>query len=286
MVLGYGLYGANVAAAGDQQLKTRSVISETKTLSTANQEGNQFEIPNMGDLVGLKIAVTGTAAGSLVSANKINALVREISIVDVKGEPITQSIAGSDLNYLHYLTSATGVKVTETDLTSTAATDVYILQLSVESGDLPAKIKIGYNPYSAAATSGCTGGSVTVDIEAFYRDGTTTKTFRCYKQSLSMVSGTNEIGSYLNRRRVVSKVGLGFTEANLTSVLVSRDGSEEINMKTAALQVYLDTVRAAAHISGKLLVPCTPFVATDRSRLSLVTSNTGTLDLYQFLIDA
>lgn len=286
MVLGYGLYGANIAKSGDQRLKSRQLFSDTKTLTTANQDGSQVEIPNLGDVAGIKISITASATGTLTTPTKLSAIIRELAVVDKKGEPIFQGVAGSDFNMLHYLTNLAGTKITETDFSNSAATDTYMLQMSIDSNDLPAKIKFGYNPYSSAAASGATGGSVTVDVEVFYRDGTTDKTYRCYKQSLSMVSGTNEIGSYLNRKRIVSKIGVGFTEANLTSVLVSADGSEELNLKTAALQSYVDTARAAAHISGKLLLPCAPFLATDKSRLSVVTSSTGTLDLYQFMVDA
>jgi hypothetical protein len=286
MILGYGLYGYNQAKAGDQRLKSRQLFSETKTLSAANQEGTQYEIPNLGDVVGFKISVTASATGTLTTPAKLSAIIRDFAVTDKKGEPITQSIAGSDFLYLHYLTNASGTKITETDFSGSAATDTYMVQMSIDSNDLPAKIKFGFNPYSSAAASGATGGSATVDVEVFYRDGTTTRTNRCYKQSLSLVSGTNEVAPYLNKKRILSKIGIGYTEANLTSVLISSEGNEELNMKTAALQTYIDTARAAAHISGKLLLPCAPFVANDRSRLSIVTSSSGTLDLYQFMIDS
>lgn len=287
MVMGYALFNAgSEVIGGPQQLRSRQLSSTTFTLTTGSQDSSDIEIPQIGDLVGLKISITASATGTLVGPNKLNALVREIAFRDVTGEPILQAIAGSDLNYLLYVSNASGTKITETDVSGTSATDTYMLQMSVDKTALPGKLRIGANAYSAAATSGATGGSVTVELEAFYRDEAVARTQRVYKQTNALVTGTNEIGSLLNRKRIMNKLGLGFSEALLTSVLVSSDGSEQLNMKTSAITSFMDASRANAHISGKLLIPCTPFLANDKSRLQILTNAPGNADIYQFLYDS
>lgn len=287
MVLGYSLFGTNNEVVGGlQQLRTRQLATASFTLSTANQDYQDIEIPQIGDLVGIKLSVTATATGTLTGANKLISVLRDVSLRDKTGEPITQGISGGDLNYLLYVSNNSGKKLTETTISSSSATDTYNLQLSVDKTDLPAKLRIGANPYSAAATSGATGGTLSVDIEVFYRDEAVSSTQRVYKQTTSLVSGTNEIGQVLNRQRVIHKVGLGFSESNLTSVLISSDGSEQLNMKTSGLTSFMEGARADAKITDKLLIPCTPFLAKDISRLQIVTSGSGNADIYQFLIDS
>lgn len=287
MVMGYALFGSqSEVVGGSQQLRTRQLATASFTLSTANQDYQDIEIPQLGDLVGVKLSVTATASGTLTGANKLISVLRDVSLRDKTGEPITQGISGGDLNYLTYISNNSGKKLTETTISSSSATDTYLLQMSVDKTDLPAKLRIGANPYSSSATSGATGGTLSVDIEVFYREEAVATTQRVYKQTTALVSGTNEIGQVLNRQRIINKLGIGFSESNLTSVLVSSDGSEQLNMKTAAMTTFMEGARADARISDKLLVPVTPFFATDRSRLQILTSGSGNADIYQFLLDS
>lgn len=285
MVMGYALFNSSEVVGGAQQLRSRQIGTASFTLSTANQDYQDIEIPQLGDLVGIKLAVTSTASGTLTGANKLISVLRDVSLRDKTGEPILQGIGGSDLNYLLYVSNNAGRKLTETTISSSSATDTYMLQMSVDKEQLPSKLRIGANPYSAAATSGATGGTLAVDIEVFYRDEAVARTQRVYKQTTALISGTNEVGQILNRQRIINKLGLGFSESSLTSVLVSSDGSEQLNMKTAGITSFMEGARADARISDKLLIPTTPFVATDRSRLQIITSGAANADIYQFLYD-
>lgn len=257
---------------GDQKLRVRQIVSEPKTLSTASQEGSDYEISNLGDVVGLRVSVNVVATGTLTGAQKLRAAIKEIKLKDKAGRTIWDGIGGGDLNFLQHLTNAAGKKITETDVSTTAATDIYEIPVSIDVKDLPAKVHVTYNPYSSLATSGATGGSATVEIAAYHRDGTTTSTFRCKKITKDLASGTNNLTADLPRGVIVNKIGLNATESSLTSVVVSSDGGEEIDMKTADITAFLDGMRADAHISNYNIVPCAPFTSTDRAVFKITTS--------------
>ncbi|MDD5340184.1 MAG: hypothetical protein PHV13_02955 [Candidatus ainarchaeum sp.] len=282
-----GLYGQYKAKNGDMTLRSKSIMAETKALSAAQQNGTAIEIPNLGDLVGFSVQLSVTAAGTLSSAQTINRAIAEIRILTRSGKNISQSINGTDLNLLQYLSSRYGKSESwASAVQNTAETNQFVLQWSVDSKDLPAKIQVVYAPYSVLATSGCTGASVTFTVTGMYRDGSTDVTEGVTKTTVSLAIGTNSIASYLPRGKRITAIALGLTEAYLTEAVFSAAGGEEHDLLTADLQQYLDTARGAAHISGYLLLPVTPFVASDRTVLKLINGTADTLSLYVFYTEA
>lgn len=281
MVAGYGLFTAQnvVKADGDQVLRSRQLFSESKTLSVNTQDGTDYEIPDLGDVAGIMIRVTASASGTLTTPAKLRAALSKIELRDKKGKTIFSNISGADLNNLQYQTCAAGKKTTETDTANSSNTDDYMLQWAIDRKDLPARMRITYAAYSALAASGATGGSAQVDVTILYRDGSTGSTSRVTKVTTTLATGENDVSALIPRGVLVNKILANVTEANLTDVTMSRDGSEELKLKTATLAKYLEQYRVDARISGSLIIPCQPFESGDRTQLKFNCGTGFTLDL-------
>jgi len=286
-MLGYGLYnGLSTGKNGDQKLRVRQLFSEAKTLTASAQDGTDYEIPNLGDVVGIRVSITTICTGTLTTPTKLAAVVKEIAMRDANSKPIATNMAGTDLNFLTYITSAEGKKITETDNSTSSATDSYELQWSMDSSKLPARIRVSYNAYSACAASGTTGCTASVEIAVLYRDGATDVTYRLQKQTQALISGANDISSKLPRDVMINKLALNCTEGSLTDVIFTSDGSEELKMKTADLIKFMESNRSDARISNYLQVPCSPFVSTSKTNLVVDTSGSvASSDLFIVTMD-
>lgn len=288
MVGGLGLYAPFEAKAGrDQILKDRAVVSETKTATAANQNGTEFEIPDMGDLVGMEVALTCTAAGTLVTAAGIDNSIAELRLKDSANKPIMQNIPGTALNGLQYAAGPLGKKETiGTATDATAVSNSFWIPMSVDRKNLPGKVQVVYAPYSVLAASGCTGATYAVAITFFYRDGAVSRTMRIQRITESMAIGTNSIASKLPRGELVHGLIFAFDEDDLTSITISADGSEELELSLTSLLKYMATARVDAKITDWLIAPMTPLVVSDKTVLKLVADTADTLNLYVMTADA
>ena len=268
------------------RLRNRAIFTETKALSAATQTGSEYEIPNKGDMAGLIVEVTAQTTGSLSSAKKLALCISSLDIRDVHGVPVFNSIAGADLKYLKMWSGKQGKSLTETDVaTAQANTDVYLIQHSIDSGDLPAKIQITYNPYSSMATSGTTACTATISVTPYYRDNTTNKTDRIQKVVMSVAAGLNNLVPQLPRNRLLLKTAFAYTAAYLTDVTISADGAEELKVTANQLNAYEDELFYAGHVAGYGFIDHSPFVVTDTAIMNWNSSTADTLSMYQFLRD-
>ncbi len=267
--------------SGDLKLTNREIFSETKTLSATTQTGATYEIPNKGDLAGFVIEISASATGTLTGASKLAAAVKSLSILDKSGNPIIQDISGSDVQQrLGFWLGNKGIYPTLTDVSGTAATDSVLIQISVDSSDLPAKVQITYAPFSDMATSGATGGNATVALTPIYRNGHTGTTDRVRKLVLSVASGSNALASYLPRGKILYKMGMRYTATYLTDVQFSRDGSEELKMTENKFKAYERELFNSGHQAGLVFLDMTPAIITDLMVLNWTTSTADTLSLY------
>jgi hypothetical protein len=266
-------------------LTNRQIFTESVTLNTALQTGQEYDIPNKGDLAGLTIEIDASAIGTLTGANNLCGMLNMISIRDAQGKQIFNNISGSDLPQLEFWTGRKGNFTASNTIGNSSATDVYAIQVGVSAANLPAKLQVTYNPYSTAATSGATGGSVTVTVTPFYRPNTSATSQRIWKISTAVASGLNNIQPFLPRGANLLKVAFAYTEADFGYVLFSRDGSEELKVTLQQATAYERELFNSGHQSGLLFLDNTPAVVSDTTILNWDATSADTVALYQFLQD-
>lgn len=284
---GIGLFNAIRARPGNGILKVKQLYTDSAvSLSTSIVNGKEVEIPNMGDVVGLRFKLDVTAGGTLVTAATIDNVINEIQIVDVKGDVIWSGIPGTELNELQYLTSEMGKKESLGSCTEdTQVSNQFLIAQNIKPEHLPARIRIKYNPYSSCAASGADECAVTCDVAVYYRDGAAPGTFRVKKTTVTMAAGSNSLVEKLPRGKTVAAIMVDYDETDLTDVELSRDGSEELKFELSDFIQYMECSRASAHITDKLLLPVTPFKVTDKTKMELNAATSDTLNMYVITVD-
>lgn len=267
----------------------RQVIQSLSSLSmsaTASPQ-SEVEIANYGDVVAMEYILTQSTTGTLTGANPIDRAIASIAIKDKKGNPIMSNIRGRDLVIFDRLLNIGNNRAVPTT-SGTGQTYRWFVPHNIEQKDMPARLQATIAAFSDMATSGATGGTVTLDIVAWYQDkSNVTYTQRFFRISQAIVSGSNRFGPNLPRGVVIQHILFSVgTEANITDLTLNSDGNSELSLVRPTDLTGIDAVRLTdGHVTGQFSLYNSPFVAIDRSVLDVTGAGSDTIEWYLALAD-
>jgi len=266
------------------QLSARNIVSYSSvSLSTSATQESQVIVPVVKglDIIGFDLQLSVTATGTLSSAKNVLYAIQRLAIVDKSGSPV-MDVAGSDLNKLVYWLSPRGTYQTPaTSTQNTAETFESRLNLPIKYADQVAYVQVTFAPYSALATSGCTGATVSLGMGAYY--GMAQKTMRIYKSANSVSSGVNHLG--FNLQDGVTAVIMGWTvgtESYVTDVIFSRFGDiDDYSAIVPQTFINIDTETVSGHETGMFNLYVSPFVISkSNTKLDFNMSSSDTVTVY------
>ena len=254
------------------------------TLGTNSINAQTVQAKVLGSIVGFKISVSASAAGTLTSPNAIEAAVQQLKISDSAHQPIHQ-ISGLNLVTLAYHLSPYGTYVSPTSVSSSNATDTFLLFAPVSIANQPVYIDVTFAPYSALASSGATGGTAEVAVDLIIDTGARAPTLRSKVFTAQVVSGTTDISSILGQLNTISLVFDSVTEADFTNMTFRAAGGVEIESKPLSAFVAEDTYYTdAGHKSGILALRASPFLKNPATLLKLLATGSFNPNVYQLYI--
>lgn len=264
------------------KFKNHVIQSKTVSMSASAQAQDEVTIPVYGDIRGFLIVMTQSTTGTLTGANTIEKAIRDLSVIDASGDQLLQGIRGQDLLFLErYLNKGNNRTIPTTS--STSATETFWLPLNVEKKDQHAKIQLTVAPYSDMATSGATGGSITYKLVAMYDDPSPeTQTEKIQRITKSVSSGVNTLGVNLPYSALINSLLFTVgTEANITDIKFSGDGSKELDGVTVEQLTALDdALLNDGHVSTQFSLYNSPFVSSPATVLDFNMSSSDTLQLF------
>jgi len=282
-----------VTKMGAGQRKSRTVVQYSSvSLTTGTQVQSNVVLPTPGDVLGIDIDLTVNVAGTLTGAKTVENAISRFSVADRTGKSIVD-VAGTDLPFLSLLLTDIGAYTTPE--TATASTNKYyrdLLAITATLANQPLQLQVTFAPYSALATSGATGATVSLTIGVWY--GVATNTTRIYKRAVNVTAGDNFEGVNLVNSSMDSKTNLftktnilAFsigTESNLNYVTFSSDGSADDLGKLIPQQLINleDNRYRDGHQTGKFNLFVSPFVVqTQNTRLDFNAAGSDTITIYQ-----
>lgn len=258
-------------------------------LGTASSPQTETDIPVRGDLAFLEVVLTGSLTGTLSGAADMSYLLSNIAVKDKAGRSILSSIRGKDLELLDFFLNR-GRQKTYPNVSNSAQTVRYILPLNVEVKDMTARIQATLEAYNSTnlASSGATGGTVSLDIIGWYMDDTDLKfTQRIYRLSQSVVSGLNRFAPNLPKDVVILYLLLSIgTESNLTNITFSANGAAELDqVRVTDLTGVDDVVYTSGHQTGLFSLYNSAFKSDTNTILDVTAGGSDTIQWYTVIAD-
>lgn len=259
------------------------------SLTTSSQTQSTEIVQPLGDIIGFQWDLTAVATGTLSSANTLLSAIESVVITDGQGRTLFDGV-GEDLARVGLWVSKGGKYVTPAAISTTSQSWTAQINFPVKLADQNVKVQVTFAPYSDLASSGATGGTVSLTLRAIYgvlRDKA--QTMRMYKSTQSVSSGDNSLGSQLptvsNVNAMAFTVG---TEGNITDISLSYDGSVTdiskvgVNyLKDAENDIYI-----SGHQTGMFEFPITPFdVDASKTQLNFNMSSSDTIVIYLFTLE-
>lgn len=267
------------------KLRRETIQSESNiSLTTSTNPQSQTDIPVRGDMVALEVKITAKATGTLTGANTLVHALDSLNIVDRANRSIFSKIRGKDLpmldRYLNIGRSRTPATISGSDQTHSV-----LIPLNIEVEAMPARLQAVLAPYSDLATSGATGGSVSLEFIAYYADESTLEvTERIARLTQSIGSGTNRFAPNLPKGEVISDLLLKIgTESNLNNIDFSADGRSELSRITPDDLTLIDDARlVSGHVTGEFSLYATPFVSDTLTILDVQGDGSDTIEWFVF----
>lgn len=276
----------------EEKIVKTSIVQSLSSLAMSSSSAPQSEvdISPQGDVVGLNFELTQATTGTLTGANTIDFAIENISIKDRFGNPIWANVRGRDLNEIEGLMSFyvnnKGIFTSVATTSSSNQTRRYHIPMRIDKAQFPCKIQITVAPFSAMATSGATAGTVSLRVDAVYKDESANDiTDRIMRLSQAIVSGTNRFGPNLPKGRIIAHLALqAGTESNVSKITLSRDGRLEISDYTSASWTAMDQdLFNSGHQSGLVNVYNAPFVASESTIYDIEGAGSDTLQHFIFM---
>lgn len=271
---------------GQGKGRVRSVVVQSLSnisMTTSNQPQNEVDIPSYADVIGFIFELTASTTGTLSGANTLASALSRIGIRDVTGKNIFQEIRGVDLNTISTY-QGIGQTITVATVSASNQTMRWFVPCNIERKDMTSRIQVTIAPYSDMASSGATGGTVSLTTTAVYLDNTNVeRTTRYMRITQSIVSGANRFAPNLPKQvPIVSLLGTVGTESNITNFNFSADGNAELQQLTLGqITAMEDWLLVDGHLSGRFSLFNTAFVSNDRTILDV---NAGGSDTIQWLL--
>lgn len=269
----------------------KAVIQSLSSVSLGASQSpqNEIDIPNRGDMAFLEVVLTASLTGTLSGPKPFDNVLAFLSLKDKAGRPIFSSVRGTDLEPLDFFLNR-GRQKSVANVSNSAQTARFIIPCNVETKDMTARLQVTLEAYSATtlATSGATGGTVSLDFIAWYMDTTDLKfTQRIYRLTQSIVSGLNRFAPNLPKDVVILYLLFTIgTESNLTNVTFSADGSTELDqLRPTDMQAIDDTVYVSGHQTGWFSLYNSPFQSDTKTILDVTGAGSDTLQWYCIVAD-
>jgi hypothetical protein len=239
-----------------------------------------------GNLSGFDFQLTVSASGTLVSPNNILSALQEIEVDDANSQPIYQ-LDNLDLPNLAYMQSSLGKTfVIPTVSTSSASVD-FFLPWTMKVADQPLTLKVTLAGYGALASSGATGGTVSLAVRGAYNQFTGAyPTLRMLKARVpNLAVGDNELQKYLASNVIVSSLSLfdeGSTDANTNYITFRPSGAVDIEKIQPSNIIALENANTVSgHIAGLYPLPEQAYQNNPATYLSVNLINSTTYRIYQ-----
>lgn len=267
----------------------RAIVQSLSSISMGASASPQAEIdiPNYGDVIALELILTQLTTGTLVGPVPMERAIQQISIKDKSGKPIWSSIRGRDLKIFDRLLNV-GNNRAVPNTSNSSQTYRWFIPCDIEQKDQVARLQATIAAFSDMATSGATGGTVTLDVIAWYQDQTQIAfTTRFMRISQSIVSGLNRFGPNLPKNITIQHLLFAVgTEANITDITFSEDGNAELQEVRPSDLTGIDAVRLTdGHVTGEFSLFNSPFVATDKTILDVDGAGSDTVEWYLIIAD-
>lgn len=263
----------------------------SETLTSNTQPQKEVSPSVLGDITSFEIETTASATGTLVSANGTNDVVNTIAISD-KNHKSLESFYGSEIPYLAFLTSPRGTYTAPTTVTSTSATDKWEIALPAKLAAQPLFVKVTLAAYSALASSGATGGSGEVVINAYYEDdpaiqaGIVTHGVTFF--DLGTVNGSTDLSPNLTKGQNLVQLAWRMTSAsdsNFTYYTLNHQGNVYFSEEKTSAMVARDTIATVSgHQAGFFISAMSPFVPDSTTYFHIQGSAADTARVYQVLL--
>jgi len=253
--------------------------SGSVSLTNAAQDLTEKPIPNYGDLYALEVILKVTATGTLSTAKTIDRIVKSLNIRDKNLKPIYQNIKGTDLRLLEHKFGRLGINTaTSVAVDATVVTRKWFVRCYVDSTDLSGTIGATLDSYAVLAASGCTGGTVSLQIDALYLDGCVDHTTRYSAVDMTLVSGSATFGPSVPKQAVITGVAIAVgTESNFVDITISRDGGTELQSLTADDIIAQETQElVSGHVTNEFKIPVSNFVAQDKTVFNITGAGSDT----------
>lgn len=249
------------------------------TLGTTTVSDQETRVPNSGDLVALQLVLTAQLTGAPSAATTIDNGIALLNFRDAGSTTIFNGVTGNTLyNVWERFLNIGRTKTIPTAATS-STTARFLIPINVEQDFLPGLIQPVFNTLASLSGGGSSAGTARLQIFGIYAaDGSATG--RTYRYDVVNVGARLSGAGQFNIPEVLPTdydiehlFHIAGTEANFTSIQISRDGAEEINDVTLD---YLTGVEEATLVSGHLTnfidFNVGPFRANSRSVFRYVMS--------------
>jgi len=273
----------NIVLSEGKFRKVNVLSLSSIAMGTGVSPQTEVDIPAYGDLVGLQLVLTQTTAGTLTGAKTLDYAIDGLAVKDKSGRPIWQRIRGVDLAFLERYLSGKGRSRTVPTTSGSSQTHSYYIPTNIEFKDMVARIQVSLAAYSAMATSGATGGTVSLDVIAYYVDKSNAQfTQRIQRTTQTIGAGTYRLGPILPKQVAIQhllfKVG---TESNITSLLFSSDGRQELDDITPTQLANMDdVVQTSGHVTGQFSLYNSPFVSDTKTIFDIQGAGSDSVELF------
>lgn len=238
--------------------------------------------PSFGDVSGFAFNLTSTATGTLSSPTPVTRAISQIVVTDNQGKTLLQ-LQGRDLDKIAFLLSPQGEYTTASNNSNSPVSWNAILPVNIATKHQPAKVQVTFAPYSALASSGATGGTLSLSVDVVYAP-TNGLTHQINVVQLALASGSNTYSSSLAN---LNTLQLGFavgTESNINYLNFSPDGKVDV-YSSQTLQSFIDLDNALmrdGHQTGIFNLWVSPFnYSTSSSRFVVNGAGSDTIYVYQ-----
>ncbi len=265
------------------QPQTATLKQYSSVALTTGSQVQSTEIVNpKGDVTALDFELSVTSVGTLSSPTPVTSAIQNLSVIDKNGKTIL-NVLGTDLPKIALWLSPDGAYVSPGNNATSAVTWNVVIPIAIKLADQPAKVQVTFAPYSALASSGATGGTISLTLNMWY--GSASYTTRIYKRTLTLNSGDNAFGYQLvdgiNTQIMGFTIG---TEGNMNNISFSNNGNiyqynrllpqQIINLEN---EVYRDQ-----HQTGIFNMFVAPFVYDiSKSVFSVNAGSSDTLNVFQ-----
>lgn len=271
------------AALAEGKVKRTKVLTQTVSLTDSQQTLERKDIPQKGDIVALEVKVSGSVTGTLVTPSTVASFITKFDLKDKENNPLLTNIRGIDLAQLERMLNIGNVR-TVPDADNSTVEHTWMLPMNIEAKDQISRVQFSVAPIADMAASGATGGSVTVELIAWYADNSKIGVTRKIDRLTQTISGAalDRFGEKLPRNQVVNHLLFKVdTPANVDNIKFTSNGTAELEDIELDDLAAMDEARyTGGNVSGEYDLYNSPFIPDSRTELDVTTTGAATIQWY------